>query len=300
MFPMNTSLARRAREWLGFSSNDLHAWAAPLNDEEWFDAIDTAARSPEQGRADMPTVPDAGAQLRFTGRSGTENLRQAFAFYQYCLQYVSAHREIGWRDRILDFGCGWGRIARFWLREFKPSQIWCIDCLSDAIELIQATRLPVNILKNDPLPPVAGLPKRFRLIYAYSVFSHLSEAVALRWIDYFADRLAPGGHLIFTTMGLEYLAVLRGLRAAPPEDFHQRRTIELAPGQDELEARYAAGEFVFFGTGGGVETTDDFYGIAMIPEAWLSKLNRNGLEFRSARQDIAGINQTVAVMQKSA
>lgn len=300
---MRPSLLHRLRAGLGLGPGAPRAWARHLNDLEWFqahDALASGVKPPAWAHRDLPDLPTRDQQIRFTGCSGTENLRQAFEFYLFCLRVVTGQRAITEADRILDFGCGWGRVARFWLREANPSQMWCIDCLTDAIELMHSTRMPVNILKNDPLPPVAGLPMRFRLIYAYSVFSHLSEAVALQWIEYFADRLEPGGHFIFTTLGLDYLATLRHLRTAPPGDDHQRRTLALAPAQDELEARYAAGEFVFFGTGGGGELTDDFYGQAMVPEAWLRRLDRGGLKFCSSRQDLRGVNQTVVVMQKPA
>jgi hypothetical protein len=276
-------------------------WARQLDDHEWFQAHDALAGGAISGtnvHRDLPGLPTSDQQTRFTGYSGTENLQQAFRFYRYCLDITSARGPVAATDRILDFGCGWGRVARFWLREVRPSQIWCIDCMTDAIELLHSTRMPANILKNNPLPPVTGLPESFRLIYAYSVFSHLSEDAALQWIDYFAEHLEPGGHLVFTTMGLEYLAVLRHLRTSPPEDYHQVRTLELAPGQDELETRYAAGEFVFFGTGGGGELTEDFYGMALIPDAWLQRLDRGGLKFCGSRQDAEGINQSIVVMQK--
>jgi len=300
---MRPSLLTRLRARLRLGPAARPAWPRHLTDLEWFQAHNTLARGVNpraSAHPDLPDLPTPDQQVRFTGCSGTENLRQAFQFYVFCLSVVSAQRAITNADRILDFGCGWGRVARFWLRELDPSQIWCIDCLTDAIDLLHSTRMPVNILRNDPLPPVAGLPMRFRLIYAYSVFSHLSEAVALQWIDYLAERLEPGGHFIFTTMGLEYLATLRRLRAAPPEDYHQRQTLALSPVQHELEARYAAGEFVFFGTGGGGELTNDFYGSAMIPEAWLRRLDRDDLTFCSSRQDLQGVNQTVVVMQKPA
>jgi hypothetical protein len=266
--------------------------------EQWFDANDRAAQSRNGVHADMPGVPDADAQIRFTGRSGTENLRQAFHFYQFCLHSISAHGAIGDTGRILDFGCGWGRLARFWLREADPSRIWCVDAMAEAIDLLRATGMPAHALQCNPVPPVEGLPERFRLIYAFSVFSHLSETVALQWMEYFADRLEPGGHFIFTTRGKQYLADLRRLRMHPPEDEHQIRMMAVAPPQEEIETRYAAGEFVFFGTGGGGELTDDFYGEAIISEAWLRVTARLGFSSCVLRENVPDVDQAVVILQK--
>jgi hypothetical protein len=296
------SAFQRVRAIFGLSPGVPFAWARRLNDADWFEAHAAPAKrfkAPVWLRPDLPGLPTDEQQDRFTGCSGMRNLREAFRFYQYCRAEISEARPIAPTDAILDFGCGWGRIARFWLRDVEPSRIWCIDCFTYAIELIRSTRIPVNILQIDPFPPAAGLPGGFRLIYAFSVFSHLSEDAALKWISYFTDQLEPGGYLIFTTMGQDFIATLQHMRNNPPEGIALQRTIALAPAQEVIEADYAAGKFVFYGSEGGGELTEDFYGWSMIPEAWLRKLEGRGLRFCSARPDVDGLNQTVVVMQKT-
>jgi SAM-dependent methyltransferase len=292
---------QRARAILGLRPGVPFAWARRLNDADWFNVNAAPAEyfsAPAWLRPGLLNLPTAEEQDRFTGCSGTRNIREAFRFYQYCRAATSEARPIAPTDAILDFGCGWGRISRLWLRDVEPSRIWCIDCFSYAIELIRSTRIPVNILHTNPFPPAVGLPGGFRLIYAFSVFSHLSEDAALKWISFFADQLQPGGHLIFTTMGRDFIATLQHLRHNPPEGIALQRTIAYAPSQEKLEADYAAGKFVFYGSEGGGELTEDFYGWSMIPDAWLRGLKVPGLRFCSARADVDGLNQTVVVMQK--
>ena len=42
-------------------------------------------------------------------------------------------------------------------------------------------------------PPLRFADGSFDIVYAYSVFSHLSERVQLRWVEEFARILRPGG-----------------------------------------------------------------------------------------------------------
>jgi hypothetical protein len=296
---MQRSLMQRALAWLAMTARSLHGWAAPMKDADWFDANVRAATTRQDVHRHMPGAPANEAQIRFTGRSGVENLQQAFDFYRFCRPYFVERESAGGSGRILDFGCGWGRIARFWLRDTPPSHLWCLDCMADAVELLHTTRMPAHIVKNDPAPPVAGVPASFQLIYAFSVFSHLSEALARQWMEFFAQHLEPGGYLIFTTRGQRYLAGLRGLRVQPPQDEHQIRMLAAAPAQEELERCYASGKFVFFGTGGGGELAESFYGEALIPEAWLSAFEHLGLKLRKLEQHVAGIDQAIVVMQKA-
>jgi hypothetical protein len=290
---MRRSLLQLARRL--FRSTDVRSWAAQLSDDEWFKAIDISNGTRNPAHPNIPGLPSSDVQLRFSGRNGTDNLRQAFDFYRFCLRSIGA---IGDTGRILDFGCGWGRIARFWLRETDPTRIWCVDAMAAAVDLLRATGIRAHALQCDPVPPIEGLPEHFRLIYAFSVFSHLSEQVALQWMEYFAAHLEPGGYFIFTTRGKQYLADLRHLRMHPPEDAHQTRMMTLAPPQDEIESRYAAGEFVFFGTGGGGELTDDFYGEAIIPEAWLRVTARMGFSSCVLHENVPGVDQAVVILEK--
>ena len=59
----------------------------------------------------VPGLPPDDVQIRFTGRTGQDNLKQAFSFYQY----ICSARQLNKINspKILDFGGGWGRIARF-------------------------------------------------------------------------------------------------------------------------------------------------------------------------------------------
>lgn len=108
--------------------------------------------------------------------------------------------EIEHFHAILDFGCGVGRVMRHWnaLRrtalhgtDYNPRLVeWCRENLKFAEFRVNAlsARLPYE-------------PESFDFVYAFSVFTHLSESLQFFWINELSRVLKPGGYIYFTTHG---------------------------------------------------------------------------------------------------
>src|SRR5882724_5775755 len=96
-----------------------------ISDGEWFDANLHPQMYREKLGIQIPDLPPGEVQMRFTGRAGRENLQQAFDFYEFVLAKVSQDDIVG--HRLLDFGGGWGRILRFFLREFPAERLILVD-----------------------------------------------------------------------------------------------------------------------------------------------------------------------------
>ncbi len=108
---------------------------------------------------------------------------------------------------VLDFGCGVGRIIRHW--RTTPGPAWHgTDYNPDLIEWcrnhLKFADFRVNTLSGE-LPYEA---ESFDFIYAFSVFTHLSEQLQLFWLNELWRVLRPGGFLYFTTHGNHYLSLL--------------------------------------------------------------------------------------------
>ena len=103
---------------------------------------------------------------------------------------------------MLDFGCGCGRVARWWSAyrgEFAgsdlsaPAVAWC------------RRNLPFGRFEQNGLePPLAFADESFDLVYALSVFTHLTAELQLAWRDELRRVLRPGGRLLVTTHGTSY------------------------------------------------------------------------------------------------
>lgn len=103
-------------------------------------------------------------------------------------------------ERVLDFGCGCGRVLREWREidgpefhgsDYNPSLVqWCRDHLGCA-----------TVGKNELTPPLRYASQSFDLCYAVSVFTHLPESMQDAWLAELKRVLRPGGILLVTLSG---------------------------------------------------------------------------------------------------
>jgi SAM-dependent methyltransferase len=111
--------------------------------------------------------------------------------------------RIGDLEAILDFGCGCGRVIRYFKSlgtpklcgsDYNPKLTdWCRQNLTFA-----------HFETNDLQPPLRFANGAFDLIYALSVFTHLPEALQFQWMEELSRVLRPGGHLLISTHGKAY------------------------------------------------------------------------------------------------
>lgn len=93
----------------------------------------------------------------------------------------------------------------------------------------------------------------FDLVFAYSVFSHLSEETHEKWLEEFRRILKPGGLLIVTTWGRDMITRCRDLRNAKDLPPFQTHLPGLFPDTEKSLASYDNGNFCF-------DTSMDMYG----------------------------------------
>jgi SAM-dependent methyltransferase len=102
---------------------------------------------------------------------------------------------------VLDFGCGAGRAIRHLLHLAPECELWGSDIDPRCIEWDQAHLGPAaSFAVNGEYPPLPFEDEKFDLVYALSVFTHISDYWA-PWLLEMDRVLAPGGRLIATFMG---------------------------------------------------------------------------------------------------
>lgn len=103
---------------------------------------------------------------------------------------------------ILDFGCGCGRILRWWAALRDHAEIWGCDYNEDLILWCQKNLSDIaQFMVNGSKPPLDFSDETFDLIYAYSVFTHFSVDLQQPWMEEMARALKPGGSLLITVHG---------------------------------------------------------------------------------------------------
>lgn len=241
-----------------------------LSDEQWIAKLVRSTKEPLVDGVAFPSFPDGSLQRSFVGADGEEALREAFVFYQEIKSFAAKLQiPIDRYTRALDFGCGWGRIYRFFLRELRTENLLGVDVDPGCIELCRRT-IPVGRFEQcGSLPPLAASDSSVDLIYAYSVFSHLSEGTALAWVREFRRILRTGGMLIATTLKRAHIDVWEGLSQSGKGGW--RNILRAADfSASRFRADFEAGKFLYCATGGGKAVLSaDFYGEAIIPPVYV-------------------------------
>jgi Methyltransferase domain len=143
-------------------------WFSGLNDEAWL-WLNTAARRRRKAIASLlPQMPDDDLQANLTGQSGDSTLREAFGAYKIIKgQYEARVGPIGLCPRILDFGCGWGRGIRFFLKDVDGDKLIGVDHSEEIIRVCHETNRWCSFLRIEPFPPTSFAADSFGLIYLY-------------------------------------------------------------------------------------------------------------------------------------
>jgi SAM-dependent methyltransferase len=106
-------------------------------------------------------------------------------------------------EAIMDFGCGCGRIVR-WFADLSQTQVDGCDYNHDLIEWCNENLPFMNARETALAPPLPYPDQSFDLIYAFSVFTHLSVELADLWMEELHRVTKPDGLLWFTIHGDSY------------------------------------------------------------------------------------------------
>ncbi len=103
--------------------------------------------------------------------------------------------------RVLDFGCGAGRTLRHFVPDANKTEFWGCDIDGRSVAWLQEhLSPPLRVFRNTPMPPLEVADGTFDLVYAISVFTHLTDTWA-EWLAELHRVLVPGGLLLATFMG---------------------------------------------------------------------------------------------------
>ena len=103
--------------------------------------------------------------------------------------------------RILDFGCGSGRVIRHFAPLFEGREFYGSDVDASVIAWDRANIPGVWFHRNEAEPPLAFDDEYFDYLWSISVFSHLPEQMAINWLRELHRILRPGGIAIVTVHG---------------------------------------------------------------------------------------------------
>lgn len=129
-----------------------------------------------------------------SGQVSAETVREAATRHGQPLETVGS---------LLDFGCGCGRVTRWW-RELD-AEVHASDTDARAVAWCRANLRFGRFDVNDLAPPLRYGDASFDLVYAFSVLTHLTEELQRPWMEELRRVLRPNGLLVLSTHGERYL-----------------------------------------------------------------------------------------------
>lgn len=105
----------------------LHQAALRRSPEEWFALMAEASETPTTvDGIPVPLPPAKDVQAVFHGVGGKDAMLAARPLYGYVLETCRA-QGLGEIRSLLDFGCGWGRFTRLFLRDVAEGGLYGAD-----------------------------------------------------------------------------------------------------------------------------------------------------------------------------
>jgi SAM-dependent methyltransferase len=196
-------------------------------------------------RALLPDMPDPALQELWNGASGLTLAAMGAAFYRKLRERFEEHGRVALAGaRVLDFGCGWGRLTRFLARDVAPGRLYGCDPAQMILDVCRQTRVPATLARSEFVPERLPFEGPLDLAFAFSVFTHLSEPAHERALRALHAAVAPGGILVVTVRPPAYLHVSPLLRPTAIEPGEARYLFVPHAAQDS-HPQYGGGEMTY-------------------------------------------------------
>jgi len=155
--------------------------------------------------AEALPVPPAKLRIRVAGTADVDWFLEGGRRAEESLRESLARAGTNLEDmgRILDFGCGCGRVTR--RLAGLPGEVRGSDFDGDAVDWCREHLTFATFTQNGLEPPLPLLDDHIDLVYAFSVLTHLPVPMQHAWVDELARIVRPGGYLLVSTHGEPYL-----------------------------------------------------------------------------------------------
>ncbi len=151
-------------------------------------------------------IPPAWLIQAFTGAPDTtDHIESGKRSAEYYVDLYNKHcGNFDATERVLDFGCGCGRVLSRMPQNGKV-QYFGVDLREDALEWLRATMPAGTFVAGSEMPPIDPGAQDFDLIYAVSVLTHLAQEQEQAWLAEWRRLLKDGGHVITTFRGEDWV-----------------------------------------------------------------------------------------------
>jgi len=287
------------------SAVDPYSAFHDLSDAEWHELLLASVSDPTVNGVAFPGFPAEATQELFTSFKNEEAIREALVFYDI-VRRAGADYGRGWdrRTTLLDFGVGWGRIARTFLKDVAPENLLGIDVNPDILAECRQLMPYGNYQQCHIGQPLPVERASIDVVIAFSVFSHLSEDNHLHWIREFHRVLKPGGVAVLTTLSRDFLRQCDAAISTATPSWVEVQVRDLVAdrrvrGLGASFGDFPTDEYFYLPTGGGLPGTDaDDYGWAIVPLGYAQRAWSPYFEICESASPMAPLVQAVFIVRK--
>jgi len=249
--------------------------------------------------ARIPALPPEEVQCHTVGAAGTAALTEGYQFFHLIRSVCDAWgRHQGKHTVVLDYGCGWGRITRFFLTTYDNGSVHGVDVDPSMIDYCRSLIGVGQYAVTTGRPPLEFPDGSVDLLYAYSVFSHLSPRLQDALVADFHRIVRPGGFVFLTTRLRRFIDQCAAMNGAPGLDAYCTALAAAFREADVAKAQFDAGEFVFRPYPPGIDGLGPDYGEAVVPRAYAERRWRSLFRLIDFIDDADRLPQACFVLER--
>lgn len=154
---------------------------------------------PKDLRGETPAPPLALVQRTHTGNALDQYFVEGHSIYRTVCRHFAeaAGQPIASVGRMLDFGCGPGRLTRYFLNE-PGLQVSACDIDTECLDWCSVHLNAASYTTSTLRPPLAMADSSVACVLAINVLLHLGEEDSLRWLAEWRRICQPGGYVVVT------------------------------------------------------------------------------------------------------
>jgi hypothetical protein len=148
----------------------------------------------------IPEWPSDEVRMRSTGNfTLLQSVDEALGFYNKVITWQRKYSTTPIEDAfVLDYGCGWGRLLRFFAKSVRTDHLLGCDPNAVFIQLCRDMRVPGQIQLSDWMSTSKPFEEKLDLVFSFSIFTHTSEQLQFNILRVLEDMLKPGGLVVAT------------------------------------------------------------------------------------------------------
>ena len=268
-----------------------------LNDRQWLDTLINSIDNPVIAGVEFPGFPPEELQATFVGSSNKTALQEAYHFYHFLkVRSAMADNPVSDQSRFLDFGCGWGRFLRFFWKDIEEANLYGCDTNKMILETCQSLNVPGQLDKIEPRGQLPYADGFFDHAMAYSVFTHLPEAIHLHWMKELARVTRPGSIICLTLEPRRFIDFVSEVPQDADNAWYRKLSVH-KPNVPQYHRDFDDGRMVFMPTNAGHE---EIYGDAVVPLSFIENHWQPWFDIETYLDDPEQFWQAVLVVKRTA